>query len=147
MNVKADKIDDRRERTEEVLELPPFFAALGYSVEELGEDRVVFRMDAPKSFYTPYGAVHGGIVAALMDTVGGAVVAMKLTPADRIATHSLQVSFTSFVREPSCRCIGRLVAMGRSVATVEIEVRKEDGTVAAKGLGTFGIFRNKNRDI
>lgn len=141
------KIDDRKERLQEARELPAFFAALGFSIEEISEERVVVRMDAPESFYTPYGAIHGGIVAALMDTVGGIVVAMKLTPADRTATHVLNVSFTSFVREKSCLCVGRLLAFARSVATVEIEVRREDGTLAAKALGTYGIFRNKNKDV
>ena len=85
-------------------------------------------------------------VAALMDTVGGMVVATHLTPYDRTATHSFNINYTSFVREKSCRCIGRLLAMARNVATVEIEVVREDGALAAKALGAFGIFRNKNRD-
>jgi len=138
--------DDRAERLRENRELPPFFAALGMTVEEIGTERVVVRMDVPEAFYTPYGAIHGGVVAALMDTVGGMVVATHLTPYDRTATHSFNINYTSFVREKSCRCIGRLLAMARNVATVEIEVVREDGALAAKALGAFGIFRNKNRD-
>jgi uncharacterized protein (TIGR00369 family) len=139
--------DDRAQRLRENRELPPFFSALGMTVEEIGRERVVVRMDVPEAFYTPYGAIHGGVIAALMDTVGGMVVATHLTPADRTATHSFNINYTSFVREKSCRCIGRLLAMARNVATVEIEVVREDGTLAAKALGAFGIFRNKNRDL
>ena len=40
-----------------------------------------------------------------------------------------------------------MCALARNVATVEIEVVREDGTLAAKALGAFGIFRNKNRDL
>jgi uncharacterized protein (TIGR00369 family) len=138
--------DDRADRLRENRELPPFFSALGMTVEEIGADRVVVRMDVPEAFYTPYGAIHGGVLAALMDTVGGMVVATQLTPADRTATHSFNINYTSFVREKSCRCVGRVLAMARNVATVEIEVLREDGTLAAKALGAFGIFRNKNRD-
>jgi len=139
--------DDRAQRLRENRELPPFFSALGMTVEEIGRERVVVRMDVPEAFYTPYGAIHGGVIAALMDTVGGMVVATHLTPADRTATHSFNINYTSFVREKSCRCVGRLLAMARNVATVEIEVVREDGTLAAKALGAFGIFRNKNRDL
>jgi uncharacterized protein (TIGR00369 family) len=139
--------DDRAQRLRENRQLPPFFSALGMTVEEIGRERVVVRMDVPEAFYTPYGAIHGGVIAALMDTVGGMVVATHLTPADRTATHSFNINYTSFVREKSCRCIGRLLAMARNVATVEIEVVREDGTLAAKALGAFGIFRNKNRDL
>ena len=139
--------DDRAQRLRENRELPPFFSALGMTVEEIGRERVVVRMDVPEAFYTPYGAIHGGVIAALMDTVGGMVVATHLSPADRTATHSFNINYTSFVREKSCRCVGRLLAMARNVATVEIEVVREDGTLAAKALGAFGIFRNKNRDL
>jgi uncharacterized protein (TIGR00369 family) len=137
--------DDRRERLEEARELPAFFAALGMTVEEFGPERVVVRMDVPDAFYTPYGAIHGGVVAALIDTVGGMVVAMKLTPADRTATHALNINYLSFVKERSCVCVGRMLAMARNVATVELEVVREDGTLAAKALGAFGIFRDKNK--
>ncbi len=139
--------DDRAKRLRENRELPPFFSALGMTVEEIGTERVAVRMDVPEAFYTPYGAIHGGVIAALMDTVGGMVVATHLTPADRTATHSFNISYTSFVREKSCRCIGRLLAMARNVATVEIEVVREDGKLAPKAPGAFGIFRNKNRDL
>jgi len=138
--------EERVERLRENRELPAFFPALGMTVQEIGSERVVVRMQVPDAFYTPYGAIHGGIVAALMDTVGGMVVATHLTPADRTATHSLNVNYTSFVRERSCLCIGRLLAMARNVATVELEVTREDGTLAAKALGAYGIFRNKNND-
>jgi uncharacterized protein (TIGR00369 family) len=114
------------------------------SIVEAGEERVVLRMDVPDAFYTPYGAIHGGILAALADTAGGIVVAMKLTPADRTATHALDVHYLSFVRERSCTCVGRLLSLGTNVATVELEVVKEGGSLAAKALGVYGIFRSKN---
>jgi uncharacterized protein (TIGR00369 family) len=141
---KKSRLDDRKERLEQARELPAFFPALGMIPVEVTEERVVVRMDVPDSFYTPYGAIHGGIVAALIDTVGGMAVAMKLTQADRTATHALNVNYTSFVREKTCVCVGRVLAMARNVATVELEVLREDGTLAAKALGTYGIFRNKN---
>jgi uncharacterized protein (TIGR00369 family) len=137
--------DDRKSRLVEARDLPAFFPALGMSVEEIGPEQVVVRMDVPDHFYTPFGAIHGGIVGALMDTVGGMVVAMKLTPADRVATHAININYTSFVRERTCLCTGRILAMARNVATVELEVRRSDGTLAAKALGAYGIFRDKNK--
>jgi uncharacterized protein (TIGR00369 family) len=142
---KTARADDRKDRLENGRELPAFFGALGLVVEEIGEDRVVVRMDVLEHFRSPYGAVHGGIVAALMDTVGGMVVAMKLTPADRTATHAFNVNYTSFVREASCTCVGRMLALARNVATVELEVVRPGGELAAKALATYGIFRDKNR--
>jgi uncharacterized protein (TIGR00369 family) len=138
------KRDHRTEQLTENRDLPAFFPALGMTVEEISVEKVVVRMKVPDVFWTPFGAIHGGILGALMDTVGGITVATQLTPADRTATHSITIHYTSFVRERTCVCIGRLLAKGKNVATVELEVRRDDGSLAAKALGTFGIFRNKN---
>ena len=126
-------------------DLPAFFRAFGMTIEEIGPEQVVVRIDVPDEFYTMYGAIHGGLLAAVMDTVGGMVVAAHITFADRTATQSFNLNYVSFVRDRSCKCVGRLIAKGESVATVEIEVLRNDGRLAVKALGTFGIFRNKNK--
>ena len=126
-------------------DLPAFFDAFGMTIEEIGPEQVVVRIDVPDAFYTMYGAIHGGLLAAVMDTVGGMVVASHITFADRTATHSFNLNYVSFVRDRSCKCIGRLVAKAQNHATVEVEVLRNDGKLAVKALGTFGIFRNKNK--
>jgi len=125
--------------------LPAFFDAFGMTIEELTAEQVVVRIDVPDAFYTMYGAIHGGLLAAVMDTVGGMVVASHISQADRTATHSFNLNYVSFVRDRSCKCVGRLLAKAQNMATVEIEVRRNDGKLAVKALGTFGIFRNKNK--
>ena len=125
--------------------LPPFFEAFGMTIEEISPEQVVVRIDVPDAFYTMYGAIHGGLLAAVMDTVGGMVVASHITSVDRTATHSFNLSYVTFVRDRSCKCVGRLLAKAQNVATVEIEVLRLDGKLAVKALGTFGIFRNKNK--
>jgi len=139
--MSPDYMDPLRENRS----LPPFFDAFGMTIEEIDQDQVVVRVDVPDAFYTMYGAIHGGLLAAVMDTVGGMVVASHLTLADRTATHSFNLNYVSFVRERSCKCVGRLIAKAQNVATVEIEVLGNDGKLAVKAIGTFGIFRNKNR--
>ena len=125
--------------------LPPFFEAFGMTIEEISQQQVVVRIDVPDAFYTMYGAIHGGLLAAVMDTVGGMVVASHITFADRTATHAFNLNYLLFVRERSCKCVGRLIAKAQNVATVEIDVLRNDGKLAVKAIGTFGIFRNKNK--
>lgn len=123
--------------------LPEFFHFLGMSPVELSQEQCTIRMDVPKAFRSPFDRVHGGAIAALIDTALGVAVAVQLGLNARTATHELSVSYISFAPEHTLLCTSRVLGMGRTVATVEGEVRTEDGRLVAKALGTFGVFRKK----
>jgi acyl-CoA thioesterase len=125
--------------------LPEFFHFLGMSVVEVSAQEAVLRMDVPKGFRSPYDRVHGGAIAALIDTAFGVVVAVRLGPSGRTATHELNVNYVSFATEHTLVATARVLGMGRTVATVEGEVRTDTGRLVAKALGTFGVFRKDGR--
>jgi acyl-CoA thioesterase len=129
--------------------LPPstgqdFFRFLGMSIVEVSPEQAVLRMDVPREFRSPFDRVHGGAIAALIDTAGGAIVAVNLPPNGRTATHEINVNYVSFAAEHTLLCTARVIGMGRSVATVEAEVRTEAGRLVAKALGAFGVFPGKD---
>ncbi|OFV87682.1 MAG: hypothetical protein A3J75_03015 [Acidobacteria bacterium RBG_16_68_9] len=128
----------------ESIELPAFFEHLGLGIVSLHPDEVVVRMTTPKKLYSPFGTVHGGAIAALIDTALGIVVACQLTPESRTVTHELNINYISFSRGPTLLCRARVLRLGRAVASVEAEVISEEGgALVAKALGTFGIFRQR----
>jgi uncharacterized protein (TIGR00369 family) len=124
------------------VKMPTFMDALGLSIERADEHEAVVRMDVPDNLMTPFGAVHGGVTAALIDTGFGVAITRRLTDADRIATHSLTVTYVSFSHEQVLLCRARVVSLRRSVALVEGEVVTAGGTLVAKALGTFGVRRH-----
>jgi uncharacterized protein (TIGR00369 family) len=123
--------------------LPDFFQYLGLTVVEVSTEHAVVRMDAPKGLLSPYGPVHGGAIAALIDTAIGAAVAAHLPAGDRTATHQLNLNFISFARSPVVIATARVLRLGQTVAHTEAEARAEDGTLVATALGTFGILRKR----
>jgi uncharacterized protein (TIGR00369 family) len=123
-------------------ELPAFFGYLGLTVLSTEPDEVVVRMTIPQDLYSPYGMVHGGAVAALIDTAFGIVVACQLPTGSRTATHELNINYISFSRGPTLLCRARVLRLGRAIASVEGEVISEaGGALVAKALATFGVFR------
>ncbi len=121
--------------------LPDFFHYLGLSVERASADEAVVRMQVPKGLLSPYGPVHGGAIAALIDTAIGVAVAYRLKRGERTATHQLNINYISFARQPVVIATARVIRLGRSVAHTEAEVRAEDGILIAKALATFGVGR------
>ena len=122
-------------------ERPRFMELLGLSVEQADEREALVRMDVPDALMTPFGTVHGGVIAALFDTGLAIAIARRLAGADRLATHNLNVSYVAFSREQVLRCRARVVSLRKSVAISEGEVTAGSGTLVAKGVGTFGVRR------
>ena len=121
--------------------LPRFMELLGLSVQQADEHEAVVRMDVPDALMSPFGAVHGGVIAALFDTGLAIAVARRLEAADRLATHNLNVTYVAFSREQLLFCRARVVSLRKSVAVAEGEVVSEAGALIAKALGTFGVRR------
>jgi uncharacterized protein (TIGR00369 family) len=121
--------------------LPPFMTLLGLGIERADEHEAVVRMDVPDALMSPFGAVHGGAIAALFDTGLAMAIARRLAATDRIATHNLNVTYVAFSREPLLRCRARVVSLRKAVAVAEGEVVTEAGTLVAKAIGTFGVRR------
>ena len=120
---------------------PRFMELLGFGIERADEHEAVVRMDVPDDLMSPFGAVHGGAIAALFDTGLAIAVARRLGGADRIATHNLNVTYVAFSREQVLFCRARVVSLRKSVAVAEGEVATQSGTLVAKALGTFGVRR------
>jgi uncharacterized protein (TIGR00369 family) len=118
-----------------------FWDYLGLRIESADADGAVVRMDVPDALMSPFGTVHGGIVAALFDTALAVAVARRLDAADRIATHALQVTYVAFTTARVLRCRTRAVSVRRGIATAEGDVVADDGTLVAKALATFGLRR------
>jgi uncharacterized protein (TIGR00369 family) len=121
--------------------LPGFWELLGFTIEGADESGAVLRMDVPETLLSPFGTVHGGIIATLFDTGLAVAIARRLDPDDRIATHNLNVTYVAFTRARVLRCRARVVSLRRTVAVAEGEVIAAEDALVAKALGTFGVRR------
>ncbi len=121
---------------------PDFWKVFGFHIERADEREAVLRMDVPDALMSPFGAVHGGVVATLFDTALAVAIARHLAPDDRIATHTLTVSYIAFTNDQRLHCHARVVSLKRSVAVAEAEILTGERTLVAKALGTFGIRRH-----
>jgi len=125
-----------------VKRVPAFMKLLGLRIEHADREGALLRMKVPDALMTPFGQVHGGAIAALFDTGLAIAIARHVAPADRIATHNLNVAFAAFAHEQLLFCRARVVSLRRSVAVAEGEVVTEAGALVAKAVGTFGLRRS-----
>jgi uncharacterized protein (TIGR00369 family) len=124
------------------MEFPDFWRALGLKIVSVGDEDVVVEMAVPDWAMSPFGTVHGGALAMFFDTALAVAVARRMDgPDDRIATHQLSVTYSTFTSARVLRCHAKLVSLARTVAVAAGEIRDADDGVVASALGTFGVRR------
>ncbi len=100
-------------------------------------DTVVLRLpNRPEFRLAPDSdAIHGGVLASLVDVTGHAAVACttgRVSP-----TIDLRLDFLALARGEALVATGRLLKAGRSIARADVEVRDSSGVLVVAGRGTF----------
>ena len=113
-------------------------AMLGFALEAVGEGRAVLRLDARSRHKQLNNVVHGGILAAMVDTAS-AIAAYTTVPAGvALATVELKINYLEGVAGGRIKAEARVLRTGRNFVVTECEVFDPKGTLAAKALLTFG---------
>jgi uncharacterized protein (TIGR00369 family) len=120
---------------------PPAASLVGFEPTYVMPGRVVFAYEPREEHYNTLGAVHGGILTTVLDTVMGCAVSSKLDAGIAPVTIELKTSFVHPVTLGSgiLRAEGSVVHPGSRVATAEARLEGEDGTLYAHASSTWLI--------
>lgn len=124
---------------------PPFHQWLGVSAVEASPGRAVLRLPPNPDFVgNPFiPAVHGGILAALVDLAGGAALFVELrfpTPTIDMRVDYLRPAIAG----KALLADARVKSLGRTVAFVDVDVTDEDGRLVATGRCAYSV---KDREL
>lgn len=117
----------------------PFTRLLGVEREFTRDGVARLVVDEREDLSNPIGAMHGGVVATLLDVVMASAVVSKVEFTFTAVTLTLNCSFLRPGR-------GRLTADGRvhditeQVASCSAEVRDAEGEVVARAQGSFRLL-------
>jgi uncharacterized protein (TIGR00369 family) len=91
----------------------------------------------------PFGSVHGGIIATLIDESCGAAL-MPLIETPSAPTVSLQVEYLHAVKIPGTYTVlSDIVRKGRAMAIADARILDDEGTMLVRGTCYFQIPRPK----
>jgi uncharacterized protein (TIGR00369 family) len=122
---------------------PPAAVLLGLELERVEPGRTVFSMLADEVHENPMGTMHGGIVAALVDTAMGCALSSKLDADAGFTTLELKTNYVRAITQATGRIYadGVVVHSGGRVATTEARVHDSSGTLYAHATSTCMILR------
>src|SRR5262249_53884124 len=90
---------------------------LGYDVTEVEKGRVVVTVEPREAHLNPYGTVHGGLTATLLDSCMG--LAVQSTLDRRFAQTTVEFKI-SLMRPRSCHRIGSLWPLSSTISPLTL---------------------------
>jgi uncharacterized protein (TIGR00369 family) len=120
----------------------PLVLLLGFRAVAASVGEVAFEGTPDGSVYNVLGVVHGGLIAALCDTVTALAVRTTLAAGVGYTTIDLNVSYTRPVTRDSgaLRAVGTVVKPGRRVAFAQAEILDAAGKVVATATSSCLII-------
>jgi uncharacterized protein (TIGR00369 family) len=122
---------------------PPHIGDLfGMEFVSIEHGSVTYAIQPQPRFANFNGTLHGGVYATLLDSVMGSAVHSALAAGLRCTAIELKVNFLRTVGVDGGRLVGagKVVHLGRRIATAEGSITDENGKLVAHGSSTCLIL-------
>jgi uncharacterized protein (TIGR00369 family) len=124
-----------------VAQADAFDAAIGFVVDEGDEvGQCVGRLTVTPKVCQPMGIIHGGVYAAMAETLASTGTARGVLPAGKVPLGmSNNTSFLRPVSEGSVTASARAIHRGRTTWLWDVEIRDDEGRLCATSRVTIAV--------
>jgi uncharacterized protein (TIGR00369 family) len=139
--------DVARAMAERRMPAAPVADLIGVTELDVARGRVAVGFDPQEFHYNALGAVHGGVIATLIDIATGAAVHSLLKAGQGFTTLTLEVKYHRAVTVSSGRLTAKaeVIARGREIVTAEARVIDVNERLFATATSTLMTFRLPDR--
>jgi len=136
-----------REKAFLLLNNSPFYRYLGMEVLEMGEGRARLRLTVKDEHKNLYGILHGGVIAALLDSAGTIAVGSLMNIGEVAVTVDQRINYISNVSKGVLYGLGKALHKGRFTGVAQAEARDEEDNLVAVGMATIFFIREGESQI
>ena len=117
---------------------PPIAVLLGFTLVEVEPGRAVFEMTPGERHYNPIGVVHGGLAMTLLDSAMGCSVQTHMPAGGGYTTLEAKTNLVRAITSETglLRAIGKVVHVGKRIATAEARLEDKAGKLYAHATTT-----------
>ena len=126
--------------TQALHQIMPFGAHMDMQLVRASPEEVVGSMEWSEATTTTGGAMHGGALMSLTDTIGGVVAFLNLPEGAGTSTISSSTVFLRGLREGTLTATGRLIHKGRTTIVAETELTDAQGRPVARTTQTQAVL-------
>jgi uncharacterized protein (TIGR00369 family) len=110
-----------------------YFNLIGLKVTEVGHGYSKVELDFGEKHLNPFGGVHGGVYATLIDCAAFWASYADLDDGAGLISLDLKVDYLAAVKEGKVIVEGKLIKSGRTICLSEARVTDEKGKLLAHG--------------
>ncbi len=120
----------------------PFFALISMHITNLdwGESRL--EMVVEEKHLQPFGMVHGGVYASVVDAAAFWAVYPQIDDDFGITTVELKLNYLAPASSGSLIAKGKTIKVGKSICLAEASVEDETGKLLAHGTETMMVLKD-----
>jgi 1,4-dihydroxy-2-naphthoyl-CoA hydrolase len=123
----------------ELLELMPYAVTLGIGLDAASAREVRGHLAWSPELCTAGGILHGGVLMALADSLGGICAYLNLPRGARTATTSSSSVFLRGITAGVVMAVSRPLHAGRAVIVVQTDLTDDDSRLAAQVTQTQAV--------
>jgi uncharacterized protein (TIGR00369 family) len=124
-------------RLGKILKKVPFARLVGIELASAQPGSATLRLAMRQELEQIHGVMHGGAIAALIDTATAFAIVTLLLKEKRFVTVDLTVSYLRPLTKGFAIAEARVLRAGQRLITVSAEVMDDDGNLAATALSTY----------
>ena len=117
----------------------PYFSLLSMKIKELEWGSSVLEVELEEKHLQPFGYVHGGAIASVMDAATFWAVFPQVKDGMGLTTVEIKVNFLAPVREGRLVVKGRCIKIGKTLALGDATIYDVKGNLLAHGTATMMI--------
>ena len=120
----------------------PFFTLISMHITNLGWGESRLEMVVEEKHFQPFGMVHGGVYASVMDAAAFWAVYPQIDDDFGITTVELKLNYLAPVSSGSLIAKGKTIKVGKSICLAEASIEDETGKLLAHGTETMMVLKD-----
>ncbi len=118
-----------------------FFQLLSMRLEALSWGSSVLTVAAREKHLQPYGIVHGGVCASLIDAACFWAVFSQAPEDSGLTTVDLKLNYLAPVISGELRAEGECIKLGKQIGLASARVKNSKGELVAHGVSTLMVLQ------
>ena len=117
----------------------PYFSLLSMEIKDLEWGTCVLEVKLEEKHLQPFGYVHGGLIASVIDAVSFWAVFPQVRDGMGLTTVEMKVNYLAPVQKGKLIAKGRCIKIGKTLALGEAYINSAEGNLLAHGTSTMMV--------
>ena len=135
------------EALKDMVKNSPYPSHMQMTLDQIALDAAEVGIKLAECHLQPYGIVHGGVVATIIDTATFWAAFLRLPEDSGLVNVDLKLNYLQSVIDGKLTARGTCIRSGRSICYSEASVYNENDSLIAHGTSTLMVLSEKGLKV